>query len=245
MTLGSGSVDFLLALADDEHLMGQRHTEWIGVTPFLEEDLAFASIGQDELGHAALLYEFIAGPDADLDDLALRREPGEYRSCWLAEAECSEWSDALVRHWLYDAAEPLRWGLLSAEDQRVADIVARVEREESFHLRHADALIDALSGSDDARARLESSLADLLPRALGLFEPPAGEIDAIDDGLITSSMVTLVPEWQQRVDARFGPQDWSSIVAPDQSGRTVRSPEFGPMYDAMREVMLIDPAARW
>ena len=39
--------EFLLALADDKHLMGQQHAEWIGVTPFLEEDLAFCSIGQD------------------------------------------------------------------------------------------------------------------------------------------------------------------------------------------------------
>ena len=55
----SGVREFLLAFADDEHLMGQQHTEWIGVAPFLEEDLAFSSIGQDELGHAALLYELV------------------------------------------------------------------------------------------------------------------------------------------------------------------------------------------
>ena len=54
--LGPAERAVLLAFADDEHLMGQRHTEWIGVAPFLEEDLAFASIGQDELGHAAMLY---------------------------------------------------------------------------------------------------------------------------------------------------------------------------------------------
>ena len=54
-----GGREHLLALADDEHLIGQQHTEWIGVAPFLEEDLAFASIAQDELGHAAALYEVI------------------------------------------------------------------------------------------------------------------------------------------------------------------------------------------
>ena len=51
--------EFLLAFADDEHLMGQQHTEWIGVAPFLEEDLALASIGQDELCHAVMLYELV------------------------------------------------------------------------------------------------------------------------------------------------------------------------------------------
>ena len=59
--LSPAARDIILAFADDEHLMGQQHTEWIGVAPFLEEDLAFASIGQDELGHAALLLEAIVG----------------------------------------------------------------------------------------------------------------------------------------------------------------------------------------
>ena len=99
-TLGPAERAVLLAFADDEHLMGQRHTEWIGVAPFLEEDLAFASIGQDELGHAAMLYELVISdlsgetPSAQsVDALAFRREPDDYRSCWLVEAPCTEWAD--------------------------------------------------------------------------------------------------------------------------------------------------------
>jgi hypothetical protein len=76
--LTAGEIEFLLAFADDEHMIGQRHTQWIGVAPFLEEDLAFASIAQDELGHAAGLYELV---DADIDRLALRaRDCDRWRS---------------------------------------------------------------------------------------------------------------------------------------------------------------------
>lgn len=245
MTVSAGSREYLLALADDEHLMGQRHTEWIGVAPFLEEDLAFASIGQDELGHAAMLYELLVGDD-DLDTLALRRDPDGYRSCWLVEQECRDWSDALVRHWLYDAAEELRWELLAASpDADIAGVADRALREESFHRRHADALLDSLLTSDAARDRLSTSLTTLLPLALGVFEPPAGETAAIEEGLVSSGLAELVDVWRSRVVTRFGPQDWDRVSAPDQQGRTLRSDAFGPMYDAMREVLLIDPAAVW
>ena len=121
--------EVLLALADDEHLMGQQHAEWIGVAPFLEEDLAFCSIAQDELGHAAALYEALALDEVlgDADRLAFRRAPQDYRSCHLVELPCPDWSDALVRHWLYDEAEVLRWDALAGSSwPAVAAVVDRV-----------------------------------------------------------------------------------------------------------------------
>ena len=105
--------------------MGQQHAEWIGVAPFLEEDLAFCSIAQDELGHAAALYEVLGG-GGDADQLAFRRAPQDYRSCHLVELPCPDWSDALVRHWLYDEAEVLRWdSLASSSWPTVAAVVER------------------------------------------------------------------------------------------------------------------------
>ncbi|MBR9782697.1 hypothetical protein GYB60_01910 [bacterium] len=117
--LTNGVREFLLAFADDEHLMGQQHAEWIGVAPFLEEDLAFCSIGQDELAHAASLYAIVAGDgdptgvvDPAIDELAFHRDPADWRSCRLVEEPSGDWGHALVRHWLYDAAEELRWDLI-------------------------------------------------------------------------------------------------------------------------------------
>ena len=59
MSLTPAAREHLLALADDEHMIGARHTNWIGLGPFLEEDLAFCSIAQDELGHAIGMYELL------------------------------------------------------------------------------------------------------------------------------------------------------------------------------------------
>ena len=147
----AGVREFLLAFADDEHLMGQQHTEWIGVAPFLEEDLAFSSIGQDELGHAALLYELVLEldgieiTDEAVDELAYRRNADDYRSCHLVEASVSDWAEALVRHWVYDTFEAMRWQLVvDSSIPRLRTIAQRALREEAFHRMHADALLDRL-----------------------------------------------------------------------------------------------------
>ena len=73
-------VDFLLTLADDELILGWRNSEWTGIAPFLEEDVAFSSIAQNEIGHARALYELIAEEvGGTADELAFDRSPHEYR----------------------------------------------------------------------------------------------------------------------------------------------------------------------
>jgi len=238
---------YLLALADDEHLMGQQHTEWIGVAPFLEEDMALASIGQDELGHAALLYVLLAGDDdRAVDALALGRDPADYRSCHLVEASGGGWAFALVRHWFHDTAEELRWGLLAGSTlTEVADLVGLVEREERYHRRHANALLDALLDVPDAAARIGEAVAELLPLAVAQFEAPAGEAAVVAAGVAARPLADLLPEWRHQVVERFGAVDWEGLATVDQGGRTRRHADFGPLMARMREVYDLDPAAVW
>ena len=251
--------EFVLAFADDEHLMGQQHTEWIGVAPFLEEDLAFSSIGQDELGHATTLYAIVAGdgdPDRDigtgagvddrrLDALAFDPDPLRWRSSHLVEAVTDDWAHALVRHWLYDDAEQLRWELVADSTlEPLAGAATRAEREEWFHRRHADGLLDVLLLTPDACDRLRAALVDLMPLAVGLFDPVAGEVQAVASGVAAAPFDTRMSEWVDRVRNRFG-VDLPTFETPTPTGRTTRSEAFGPLLSRMREVLDLDPAAIW
>ena len=250
-----GIREFVLAFADDEHLMGQQHAEWIGVAPFLEEDLAFCSIGQDELGHAASLYNLVAGDgdgegvdDQMIDALAFDPDPARWRSCHLVEAPTPEWSRALVRHWLYDAAEQLRWGLVADSTlEPLAEAAAGAEREEWFHRRHADGLLDVLLPVADSGDRIRAALAELLPVAVGLFDPVTGEAAAIEAGVASAPFDTRLPEWTERVRTRFDVDlpDPGTATATIQAGRTVRSESFWPVLSRIREVLDLDPAAVW
>lgn len=239
--------EVILAFADDEHLMGQQHTEWIGVAPFLEEDLAFASIGQDELGHAASLLEVLVGTDdADIDALAFYREPADWRSAALTEISLTDWSDTLVRHWLYDAAETLRWDLfVESSNSQLRGVAERAQSEERFHRQHADSLLDVLLRVPDAAARVGASLDKVLPVALAFFDGVAGEADAIAEGVISNDLASLRAPWQTAVDERFGPQDWSGIDVPAAAQRTTRHGDFGPLLARMLEVLDLDRTVRW
>ena len=244
--LGAGGREALLALADDEHLMGQQHAEWIGVAPFLEEDLAFCSIAQDELGHAATLYELLVDDGGDVDALAFRRQPEEYRSCHLVEVPCPDWADALVRHWLYDLAEELRWDALAGSSvESVAAVVERAAREEIYHRRHAGALVRRMLDDPEAGRRVTAAIERLLPLADAMWEPVGGEAEAVDAGVVTAGSTALRDEWRGRVVAVAGPVDWERLERPDQRARRSRSAPFAALHARINEVIALDPAARW
>src|SRR5215217_2383870 len=107
----------LLELADDELVVGWRDSEWTGIAPTLEEDVAFSSIAQNEIGHARAAYELAAqelGTDADA--LAFDRRPEEYRCAPLVQLRRLEWALTIARHWLYETADALRLGALKEAD---------------------------------------------------------------------------------------------------------------------------------
>ncbi len=257
---GQGAIrEYLLAFADDEHMMGQQHTEWIGVAPFLEEDLAFSSIGQDELGHAALLYELvleldgIEPTDTAVDRLAYGRPSREYRCCRLVEYTTRDWAEALARHWVYDTFEAARWRLVADSSlTRLAAVAGKALQEEAFHRRHADALLDTLLASPEARTRMLGALEAILPMVPGLCGAVAGEAEAVRRGVASAPTPGLLGPLEKAIAERFlvevsgsGSRSGSHSTADGQFLRTVRSTDFEPLMRRMREVLDYDPEAVW
>ena len=180
-------VNLVTALADDELVLGHRHSEWTGYAPHLEEDVAFSSIAQDEIGHAAAYYSLVAkmtGDDADR--LALGREPSEYRNAILCERPNREWAYTLVRHWLYDTADALRLEALEdSADVELAALATKIRREERYHLIHAESWMKRVAhGPVEGRTKLADATAVAFPETLGLFEPFEDEEDAVKQGWI-------------------------------------------------------------
>jgi ring-1,2-phenylacetyl-CoA epoxidase subunit PaaC len=177
----------LLAIADDELVLGWRDSEWTGIAPVLEEDVALSSIAQNEIGHARAIYGLLAD---DADALALDRAPEEYRSSAFVEMRfVPDWARTIARRYLYEHADAIRIAALAASaDEAVAGLAAKIQREEAYHLMHADMWAERLRDEP----RFTSALGELLPYALGLLEPgdrPAllaatglGEAPAVERG---------------------------------------------------------------
>ncbi|HEX6490434.1 MAG TPA: 1,2-phenylacetyl-CoA epoxidase subunit PaaC [Gaiellaceae bacterium] len=159
----------LLELADDELILGWRNSEWTGIAPVLEEDVAFSSIAQNEIGHARALYELAAGElGVTADELAFDRQPDEYRCAQLAELRLvPDWARTIARHYLYETADQLRIEALKAGDDReLAGLAAKIDREEAYHRLHARMWFERLQ--DDPR--VQAALEELWPYALGVLD---------------------------------------------------------------------------
>ena len=112
-------VSLVTALGDDELVLGHRHSEWTGYAPHMEEDVAFSSIAQDEIGHAAAYYSIassVTGIPADA--IAFGRDAGDYHNAIVCERPNREWAFTLARHWLYDNADDVRLAALEESSTR-------------------------------------------------------------------------------------------------------------------------------
>ena len=99
----------LLEIADDELILGWRDSEWTGIAPLLEEDVAFSSIAQNEIGHARALYELVARErGTTADELAFDRSPDEYRCAQIVELRLLDWAQTIARHYLYEEADAMQ-----------------------------------------------------------------------------------------------------------------------------------------
>jgi ring-1,2-phenylacetyl-CoA epoxidase subunit PaaC len=190
--------ELLLGLADDELVIGWRDSEWTGIAPLLEEDVAFSSIAQNEIGHARAVYELL-GDDADA--LAFDRAPEEYRCAPLVQLRLLDWAHTIARRWLYEVADEIRISALVPE----LPVAAKINREEAYHRMHAEMWRERLAATPQFRAAVD----ELWPYALGVLEPDQraslasrvarDEVEAVERG-------THVPEfaelWQEMTMVR-------------------------------------------
>ena len=190
--------ELLLGLADDELVIGWRESEWTGIAPLLEEDVAFSSIAQNEIGHARAVYELLTD---DADALAFDRALDEYRCAPLVELRLLDWAHTIARRWLYEVADEIRISaLMEDDDARVASLAAKINREEAYHRMHAEMWRDRLRDEP----RFTSAVADLWPYALGVLPAERraelahrvdlDEVDAVERGTHTDELAELWDE---------------------------------------------------
>src|SRR6476620_1976461 len=145
----SKRTDLLLSIADDELILGWRNSEWTGIAPFLEEDVAFSSIAQNEIGHARALYQLVAEElGTTADELAFDRRPEEYQCSPFVELRLvPDWAKTIARHCLYEDADERRIKeLIESDDPEVAGLRAKIDREEAYQRNDLTVGFERLEG---------------------------------------------------------------------------------------------------
>ena len=208
----------LLSMADDELVMGHRHSEWTGWAPHIEEDIAFSSIAQDEIGHANLYYKLLSDLDGrSVDELALGRQPEEYINALICERPNQDWAFTLARHFLYEVAEEKKLAALASSSHGpLAEVSEKLMREERYHQIHANAWFQRLaSGPVEARHQFALALSVALPDAVGLFSPFPSHDEAVADGVIPISYEDLLVSWLDAVTKRIEEAGLPATLDPE------------------------------
>jgi ring-1,2-phenylacetyl-CoA epoxidase subunit PaaC len=178
--------DYTLGLADDALVSAQRMGWWISRAPELEEDVALANIGLDQLGQARTLLAYagrIEGAGRTEDDLAYLRDDREFRNAKLVERPMTDFGVAMARLLLFATYQShLYAGLRTGDDETLAGIAGKAVKEVAYHVDHASHWVLRLGdGTDESHTRMQAALEAEWPYLAELFvtpDPlPAGVVD--------------------------------------------------------------------
>lgn len=244
--------ELLYKMADDQLIIGHRNSEWTGMGPLLEEDIAFSSMAQDKVGQSQSLYTLLHElGESDPDTVAFMRNANQFHNCLLVELPNGEYDFSLIRHFLFDTAEALRFEMLTRSSyEPLALLAKKIKGELRYHTMHANIWIEQLgSATEESTSRLQQSLDYALPYALGIFEESPHEEDLISEGIFEGEN-KLREAWQQEITKIIDKTDLHlpdlSTLSPQHGGRNGKHTEhLQPLVEEMSEVFRIDPGADW
>jgi ring-1,2-phenylacetyl-CoA epoxidase subunit PaaC len=244
--------ELLYKMADDQLILGHRNSEWTGMGPLLEEDIAFSSMAQDKIGQSLALYTMLHQlGERDPDTVAFTRNAAQFHNCVLVELPNQEYDFSLIRHFLYDTAEAIRFeALMRSAYLPLAQLATKVRGELRYHTLHANTWIKQLgSATPESIARLQRSLEYALPFALGMFEESPYENEIVNSGIFEGENA-IKAKWFSQIEQVLSQTTLQlpdmKLIQPVSGGRTgVHSEHLQPLLDEMSEVFNIDPTAEW
>ena len=259
----SATANYLLHLADNAVVLGQRNAEWCGHGPVIEEDIALANVSLDLIGQARLLYQqaaVVLGGDATEDKLAYFRDEPEFRNYTLLELphrsalvgyakSDMDYGTTIVRNFLYSALMVLVWeALQQSKDEQLAAIAAKSLKEGRYHLRHSrDWLIRLGDGTDESHARVQAALDHLMPYTEEFWTDSSIESAAVATG-VGVSVPSLRAQWDALVNDALAE---ATLVRPAFEGyitegkQGLHSEHLGFLLSEMQSLARAHPNATW
>lgn len=244
--------EFLYKIADDQLIIGHRNSEWTGLGPLVEEDIAFSSIAQDKIGQAQHIYEILHSlGEADADTIAFTRNAADFKSCHLVEYPIGEYDFSLMRNFLFNHAEQIRFEMLANSGlEPLAKLAKKYRGEVKYHTMHANTWVKQLGrANEESHARMQSALNETFNLALGIFEE-SEFADTLKELNIFPGEKVLENKWVEVITPLL---EQSNLVLPEpQTWQPVYGGRKGfhteylePMLEEMGEVFRLDPKAEW
>ncbi len=145
----------LVVSGDTELISAPAYLKAAEHAPRLQSYVSVIGIIQDELGHAHIAYRMLRDLGVDTDALIYEREPSDFRYPYAFDVPLDTWSEMVVANGFYDRAG---FVLLTDIFQHTSygpwkRALVKVDREETFHLRHGERWMKTLAGRLEPQAR--------------------------------------------------------------------------------------------
>ncbi|OYU97667.1 MAG: phenylacetate-CoA oxygenase subunit PaaI [Bacteroidetes bacterium B1(2017)] len=244
--------EMLYKMADDLLIIGHRNSEWTGLGPILEEDISFSSMAQDKIGQAQAIYTLLQElGEQEPDTVAFTRNANQFHNSILVELPNGEYDFSLVRHFLYDHADQLRFEFLAQSSyEPLAKVARKVKGELKYHVFHANTWFTKLgSANEESHTRMQAAFNEAWNYALGMFEEGPNEDLLKAEGIFVGEQ-SLQEKWMSNITPYILK---AGIKIPDSG---TWKPVFGgrkgqhtehllPLVEEMSEVFRYDPTAEW
>ena len=231
-------------MADDEFVIGFSDSEWTGIGPILEEDVAISSLAQDELGHAQALYRLLAelvADGRDADAIAYDRPPEGYFHARLLDHPRGDWAQTIARRYLYDTADAARLAALADVVVRAAGRARRQDPPRGA--LPPDARRDVARAAGRRRRRAAATAARRRSRRWArtpgrCSRRSPGRPALVRHGILGEPFAAIEARWRAAIDADVRPAR-AADAAADRGPTTGRGPVI-PTRSARST-----PSSRW
>lgn len=245
--------EFCCRMGDNTLVLGHRVSEWCGVAPVLEEDIALANTALDLIGQTQLwlgLAGEVEGKGSDADKLAYHRDVWDFRNVLLAEQPNGDFGQTMMRQFLFDAWHLMYLkALTSSSHEQVAAIAEKSVKEVTYHLeRSTDTVVGLGDGTEESHQRMQKALDRLYPYVGEMFLGDEVDAEMVSQG-IAPDPASLRAEYDAHLETVLAE---ATLVKPEddfahKGGKTgTRHTEhLGHMLTQMQWLQRAYPDATW
>jgi ring-1,2-phenylacetyl-CoA epoxidase subunit PaaA len=219
----------LTVSADTEFVSAPSYLRAASHAPALNNFGSAMSIIQDELAHAHIGYRLLGDLGVDMDWLIYERPAEQFKYPYAFDVPLNSWVELVCANAMYDQAG---FVLLSDVFQSSTfgpwkRALAKVDKEETFHLRHGRTWLKKLCKDPDGRAEVQAAVDWMFILTLEWFGLP-------DDRKQHSVQLDYGFKGKSNDELR---QWWMSEVVPFMEEIGIRVPAH---FDAERDRYVID-----
>jgi ring-1,2-phenylacetyl-CoA epoxidase subunit PaaC len=207
---------YILGIADNSLILGQRLGELCGHGPSLETDIACTNISLDLFGQVRSYYQYAAkiiGNGKTEDDIAMLRKEREYLNVLLVEQPNTDFAYTICRQFLFDIYHYLFLNKLQkSQDLTLSAIAKKSIKEVSYHQRFSSDWIKRLGdGTTESHQKMQDAIDGLWTYTDELFHQTDADKVMVSEGI--------------GVDVTSLKEEYYAIVSKILEEATLKTPE--------------------